>query len=62
MSRISFETIKSVDALAAYGATLITAIVMYAMSQGAEGVGLAAAAGIVGGLCGFYSRKPSPTT
>lgn len=53
MSNTYFEKIKSKEALAGYGATLITALVAYALSLGINGVVLATGTAIVGGLCGF---------
>lgn len=57
MSKKAFETIKSADALAAYSATCVTVIVLYALSQGINGVTLATATAIIGGLGGFYVKK-----
>lgn len=57
MPKIDFETIKSKDALSAYTATCITVIVLYALSQGINGVTMATATAILGGLGGFYVKK-----
>lgn len=57
MPTISFETIKSKDALSAYSATCIMVIVMYALSQGINGVTLATGTAIIGGLGGYQLKK-----
>lgn len=57
MPNVSFETIKSKDALSAYSATCIMIIVMYALSQGINGVTLATGTAVIGGLGGYQISK-----